>query len=61
MAWLAIDDDGQEVLFTTCPTFNHKEGAWIADDYRVVELPKGSIKRLLDIDLANDEYRIRRF
>lgn len=38
MAWIAIDDDGQEVLFTSCPRFNKDEGSWIADDGKVVEV-----------------------
>lgn len=38
MAYLAIDNDGQEVLFASCPRFNEEEGAWIADDGKVVEV-----------------------
>ena len=38
MAWLAIDDDGQEVLFSSCPRYNEEEGSWIADDGKVVEV-----------------------
>ena len=38
MAWLAIDEDGQEVLFSSCPRFNEEEGSWIADDGKVVEV-----------------------
>ena len=46
MAWIAIDNDGQEVLFASCPHYNEEEGAWIAEDGKVVELPKGSAERL---------------
>lgn len=38
MAYLAIDNDGQEVLFASCPRFNEEEGAWIAEDEKVVEV-----------------------
>lgn len=38
MAWVAIDNDGQEVLFASCPHYNEEEGAWIADDGKVVEV-----------------------
>lgn len=38
MAYLAKDNDGQEVLFTSCPHYNEEEGAWIADDGKVVEV-----------------------
>ena len=40
MAWIAIDNDGQEVLFASCPKFNEEEGAWIADDGKVVEVSR---------------------
>ena len=40
MAYLVKDDDGQEVLFTSCPHFNEEEGAWIADDGNVVEVSR---------------------
>ena len=38
MAWIAKDNDGQEVLFASCPRFNKEEGAWIAEDGMVVEV-----------------------
>ncbi len=40
MAWIAKDNDGQEVLFASCPRFNEEEGAWIADDGKVVEVSR---------------------
>ena len=40
MAYLAKDNDGQEVLFASCPRFNEEEGAWIADDGKVVEVSR---------------------
>lgn len=38
MAYLAKDNDGQEVLFASCPHYNEEEGAWIAEDGKVVEV-----------------------
>ena len=40
MEYLVKDDDGQEVLFTSYPRFNEEEGAWIADDGKVVEVSR---------------------
>lgn len=57
MAWLAIDDDGQEALFSSCPRYNEEEGSWIADDGKVVELPKGSIKKLIGKNMEKDDVR----
>lgn len=38
MVWIAKDNDGQEVLFASCPHYNEEEGAWIAEDGKVVEV-----------------------
>ena len=45
MAWIAKDNDGQEVLFASCPHYNEEEGAWIADDGKVVEV-RGAFEML---------------
>ena len=45
MAWIAKDNDGQEVLFASCPRFNEEEGAWIAEDGKVVEV-RGAFEML---------------
>ena len=58
MAWLAIDDDGQEALFYSCPRYNEEEGSWIAKDGKVVELPKGSIKKLTGSDMDKEGLRL---
>ena len=52
MAWLAVDEDGQEVLFSSCPRRNTEEGAWIAVDDGVVEIRKGAIQRLIGKELT---------
>lgn len=36
---------------------NEEEGAWIATDGKVVELPKGSIRKLLGKNMDNDDLR----
>ena len=46
MAWLAIDDDGQEVLFSSCPRYNEEEGAWISRNNKIIELRRGAIETL---------------
>ena len=48
MAWLAIDDDGQEVLFASCPRYNEEEGSWIAEDGKVVEVARAFEKLQLE-------------
>ena len=40
MAYLAKYNDGQEVLFASCPRFNEEEGAWITEDGKVVEVSR---------------------
>ena len=50
MAWIAKDNDGQEVLFASCPRFNEEEGAWIADDGKVVEVRRA-------FEMLNLEYK----
>ena len=57
MAYLAIDNDGQEVLFASCPKYNKDEGCWIAKDGKVAELPKGSIERLLGEPMEINDLR----
>lgn len=48
MAWLCVDKDGQEVLFTSVPVRNVEEGCWVCKDgtNRVVEIRKGAIEQL---------------
>lgn len=48
MAWLCVDKDGQEVLFTSLPVHNVEEECWVCKDgtNRVVEIRKGAIEQL---------------
>lgn len=46
MAWLVVDEDGQEVESASYPRWNKEEGAWIAADGKIAEIPKGTIQKL---------------
>lgn len=53
MAWLAVDKDGTELVWSYRPLRNKYRGRWDApyndDDYiyRSIELPKGTIEKLI--------------
>lgn len=53
MAWVAVDKGGTEILFEGKP---HRidDYLWAADSYydKYVELPSGSIKKLIGRDLT---------
>lgn len=51
MAWLAVDEDGSEYIFTTKP--QRERDYWI-NEYSEwhIELPKGSIKKLIGRELS---------
>ena len=60
-AWVAVDADGSEWIFTENP-YRYKEpkrkgyGNWLVSDGNYMELPKGSIKALIGRELSwNDE------
>lgn len=57
MAWLAVDKDGTECLFTKKPQKNIKDQMWcvIALNAACIELPEGSIKQLIGRDLTWDD------
>nr|DAE13072.1 MAG TPA: hypothetical protein [Siphoviridae sp. ctKHH22] len=59
MAWLAVDFDGMEYIFASKPIRNKAYNCWQLDDSRllldVVDLPKGSIKKLIGRDLTFDD------
>ena len=55
MAWFAVDEDLQEIVSASCPRWNEEEGSWIADDGRIVEIPKGTIKKLTGKSLTCDK------
>lgn len=52
MAWVAVDKDGNEIIWDSEPV--RKENYWdIVDSFdNAVELPKGSIKKLIGRDLT---------
>lgn len=56
MAWVAVDFDGMEYIFASKPIRNKVYNCWQLDDSRllldVVDLPKGSIKKLIGIGLS---------
>jgi hypothetical protein len=56
MAWLAVDEDGSECVYSYKPSrewYNESE-LWMAhSDF--VELPKGSIKKLIGRELTWDD------
>ena len=56
MAWVAVDKDGREFIYE-CKPIRHNNGAWqdhIWDE--VIELPQGTIKKLIGRELTwNDE------
>lgn len=59
MAWLAVDFDGMEYVFASKPIRNKTYNCWQLDDSRllldVVDLPKGSIKKLIGRGLSFDD------
>ena len=62
MAWVAVNKDGSESIFDVKPHRDDRfwfDEFYINDDVRwdsEIELPKGSIKKLIGIDLDwNDE------
>lgn len=52
MAWLATDDDKREWIYNSEPYRDDDE--WNEDDY-YIELPKGTIKKLIGKDLTWDD------
>ncbi len=55
MAWVAVDKDGSEWIFECCPRrlVTDQWGTVFLDDPQMtIELPKGSIKKLIDRDMS---------
>lgn len=57
MAWLTVDKDGTEIVWDYRPLRNKFRGIWQApysdeDTYLHVELPKGSIEKLIGKTLS---------
>jgi hypothetical protein len=57
MAWLAVDKDGSEIIYTHKPKRAGTLNYWIAlqSSAKLVDLPKGSIKRLIGRELTWDD------
>ena len=52
MAWVAVDEDGEERIFEAIP-YRLYDSFWAPESVSsVVSLPKGSIKRLIGRDLS---------
>lgn len=49
MAYVAVDKDGNERIFDCCPYRYKHYARWFYDyeDYKSMNLPKGSIKKLI--------------
>ena len=66
LAYLAVDKDSTEWVWSYCPLRNKYRGVWDApyndDDYtnRSIELPKGSIEKLIGRTLtwADEPYEM---
>ena len=55
--WLAVDSDGTEKLFYKKPVRDPNNRIWtyLRDGETIILLPKGSIKRLIGIELSWDD------
>lgn len=55
MVWLAVDNDGTELIFNEQPYRDYVDDIWciryIFDSY-AIKLPKGSIKKLIGRNLT---------
>ena len=49
MAWVAVDKNGDEYIYEDKP--HREEGKWV-EIFDFVELPKGSIKKLIGRELT---------
>lgn len=55
MAWVAVDKEGSEFIYETEP-FRDENREWWWSAINFIELPKGSIKKLIERELTwNDE------
>lgn len=62
MVWLAVDKDGTEYIYERCmPLRYERDKYWIAgydkhgDTHPCIELPKGSIAKLIGRELTWDD------
>jgi hypothetical protein len=55
-AWVAVDKDSSEFIYTNKPDRDTKEMMWLSTGDGCIPLPKGSIKALIGRELTwNDE------
>jgi hypothetical protein len=53
MAWVAVDENGREIIIRSKPKrFNALRSFWWLNGAEGVELPKGSIKKLIGRTLS---------
>lgn len=55
MAWVAVDKDGRECIYQFCPVRKEKQFVPRYEYYNWIELPKGSIKKLIGRDLTFED------
>ena len=60
MAWVAVDKDGTECVYSGVPSRNNRIGYWETYTQDVVELsyiqlPQGTIKKLIGRELTWDD------
>ena len=54
MAWLAVDKNGDETMFRFRPCRYDSECIW-TDSLAYIEIPKGTIKKIIGKDLTWDD------
>ena len=65
MAWVAVDFDGKEYIYASEPTRSEEYRCWQVDSWKtsldIVELPKGSIQKLIGRELSwyNDAVELK--
>lgn len=52
MAFVAVDKDGTESVFDEKPYMSGIGNYWVPDSEHYVEIPKGSIKKLIGRELS---------
>lgn len=55
MIWLAVDNDGTELIFNVQPYRDYVDNIWCIEyifDSCTIKLPKGSIKKLIGKNLT---------
>ena len=60
MAWVAVDKNGNEVIFEFEP-YRWNDFFWVEDTGDYIDLPKGTIKKLIgrDLDWSNEPVELK--